>query len=105
MTPQLMNLLGNVIRRCPHGMLVTTECLLGQITCATRPAREGAMLLLQPCSIDRTPSAPVQWLGPITDLADARLICAWIGRGEWDFRELPTRLRAEATLQRSGVRN
>jgi hypothetical protein len=86
-------------------MLVVTECLVGQITCASRPAKGGAMLLLQLCSIERSPSAPAQWLGPITDLRDARLICEWIRRGDWDCRELPTRLRAEATLQRSSIRN
>jgi hypothetical protein len=104
-TPQLLQLLRDVIRRCPHGMLVMTECLLGQITCATRPAHEGAMLLLQLCSIERTPTAPAQWLGPITDLADARLICEWIVRGGWDCRALPTHLRAEASLQRPSIRN
>jgi hypothetical protein len=104
-TPQLIRMLRNVIGRCPFGMLVVTECLLGQITCATRPTGEGAMLVLQMCSIERTPTAPAQWLGPITDVTDARLICDWIGRGDWDCRELPTRLRAEARLQRSGIRN
>jgi hypothetical protein len=104
-TPQLLQMLRNVIRRCPHGILVMTECLIGQLTCATRPAHEGAMVLLQLCSTERTPTAPVQWLGPITDLADARLICEWIERGDWDRRELPTQLRAETTLQRSSIRN
>jgi hypothetical protein len=63
------------------------------------------VLLLQLCSIERTPTAPVQWLGPIADLADARLICEWIVRGDWNCRELPIHLRAEATLQRSSIRN
>jgi hypothetical protein len=103
--PQLLQMLRNVVRRCPHGMLVMTECLLGPLACATRPPHEGAMLLLQLCSIERAPTAPARWLGPITDLADARLVCEWIMRGDWDCRELPIRLRTEATLQQSSIRN
>jgi hypothetical protein len=98
-------MLRSVIRRCPHGMLVITECLVGQLTCATRSAHQGAMLLLQPCSIERRPTAPAQWLGPITDVADARQICQWIAKGDWDSRELPTHLRAQENLQRSSIRN
>jgi hypothetical protein len=104
-TPQLLQMLRNVIRRCPHGMLVMTECLVGQLTCATRSAHQGAMLVLQPCSIERTPTAPTQWLGPIADVADARLICQWIARGDWDCRELPPHLRAEPNLHRSSIQN
>jgi hypothetical protein len=63
------------------------------------------MLVLQPCSIERTPTAPAQWLGPITDVADARLICQWILRGDWDCQEVPAHLRAEVNLQRSSIRN
>jgi hypothetical protein len=47
---RLLQMLRASIRRCPHGMLVTTGCLLGHLTCATRPSHQGALLLLQPCS-------------------------------------------------------
>jgi hypothetical protein len=52
---QLLQMLRASIRRCPHAMLVTTGCLLGQLTCATRPPLEGVILLLQPCSTQRIP--------------------------------------------------
>jgi hypothetical protein len=102
---QLLDMLRDVVRRCPHGVLATTECLLGQITCATRPADVGAMLLLQPCSVERTPNAPTHWVGPIAGLADAHLVCSWIAEGDWQGDYLPSHLRAERRLQRSGSRN
>jgi hypothetical protein len=103
--PELLDLLRAVIRRCPHGVLAVTECLLGAVTCATRAAGEGAMLVLQPCSVERAPTAPVLWLGPINSLDDAQLICSWIARGDWRREQLPQHLRAERSLLRSGSRN
>jgi hypothetical protein len=104
-TPQLLDMLRDVVRRCPHGVLAMTECLLGRITCATRPGSEGAMLLLQLCSAERTPTAPARWLGPVLSLTDAQRIGSWIARCGWQDEELPARLRAEQSLLRSGSRN
>jgi hypothetical protein len=98
-------MLRDVVRRCPHGVLATTECLLGPITCAARPADGGAMLLLQPCSVERSPSGPTQWVGPILGLADVHLVCSWIAEGDWQGEYLPSHLRADKSLQRSGSRN
>jgi hypothetical protein len=43
------------IRSCPNGVLVAAGCMLGPLTCAARPDRQGVLVLLQPCSTDRTP--------------------------------------------------
>ena len=102
---QLLQMLRASIRRCPHGMLVTTECLRGHLSCATRPSNEGVLLLLQPCSAQRLPTGPARWVGPITTTADARAACDWLEQGNWQRRTLPDHLRGEANLVRPSVRN
>lgn len=80
------------VRRCAHGVLVTTGCLRGTISCVTRPHGSGAIVVMQPCSLDRAPNGPTLWIGPITDGDDVKAVCAWLERGEWDLNELPDRL-------------
>lgn len=82
------------IRRCQHGMLVSAPCLLGKLTCAARTDGSGTMVLLQPCSTDRSPVGPPRWVGPITNPADAEAVRAWLERGDWDIDTLPQRLRS-----------
>ena len=101
---ELMATLAETIRLCPHGVLVLTQCLLGQITCATRHATNGAMLLLQPCGVDRVPSTAAFWLGPVTK-ADTSVVCEWVATGIWDPARLPTHLRADKHLVRSSLHN
>lgn len=84
------------IRRCDHGMLVITECMLSVLTCGARMHGPGVMVLLQPCSIDRVPSEPAHWIGPIKDNNDVGVLCEWVQRGQWDRRALPARLRGRA---------
>src|SRR6202453_1670965 len=62
------------IRRCPHAMLVSAACILGPLTCVSRPKGCGAMALVPPCTNDRVPSGPPRWIGPITDNLDAALL-------------------------------
>jgi hypothetical protein len=82
------------IRRCPHSVLVSAPCLLGKLTCAARTDGSGTMVLLQPCSTDRSPVGPPRWVGPITNPADAEAVRAWLERGSWDIGTLPQRLRS-----------
>ncbi len=101
----LVPMLRAAVRACPHGMLVTTGCLLGQLNCAARPGLGGVMLVLQPCTRARTPVGPAQWVGPIDDAADVDSVCDWIGQGNWDDAALPDHLRAGANLAAQRVRN
>jgi hypothetical protein len=82
-----------VVRLYPHGMLVSAACLLGSSFCRTRPGA-GAIAILQPCTVDRVPSAPASWIGPITDEADVADFCDWIMQGEWNLEGLPVRLQS-----------
>ncbi|OMC27976.1 hypothetical protein A5740_20195 [Mycobacterium sp. GA-1841] len=84
---------------------MSTQCLLGTFTCATRGADPNPVLVLQPCSTDRAPSAAAIWIGPIVDEADARGACGWIAAGQWDRSNLPERLRADRSLIRVSAHN
>jgi hypothetical protein len=96
---RLLPMLRASIRSCPHGMLVTTGCLLGRLTCATRPSQQGVLLLLQPCSTQRIPTGPAQWMGPVNDTEDARALCDWFGA-----RQLATLHVAGSSACRSELR-
>jgi hypothetical protein len=88
---RLLELLRSAIRRCPHGMLVVTECLLGELTCAGRRSSDGVLVIVQPCSSERTPSGPAVWVGPIRDQSDARTVCDWLVDGAWEDQTPPSR--------------
>jgi hypothetical protein len=45
------------IRRCKHGVLVTTACVLDPLTCAARPHRPGTIVNLQPRTNFPAPSS------------------------------------------------
>lgn len=72
------------IRSCPRAMLVSAACMLGPLTCASRPTGCGVMAMLQPCTNDRVPSGPPRWIGPITDHGDAKVLRDWLERGQWE---------------------
>jgi hypothetical protein len=98
--------LRGVIRRCPHGVLVSAGCLLGSLACASRPDGPGALVVLQPCSIDRAPTGTPIWVGPINDRADVADVRAWVKRGDWGLDALPPHLRAAMNRMRQvGSRN
>jgi hypothetical protein len=86
--------LRNSIRRCQHGVLVSAPCLLGKLLCAARTDGPGTMVLLQPCSTDRSPLGPPRWVGPISSPTDAEALRTWLERGGWDIDTLPQRLQS-----------
>jgi hypothetical protein len=86
--------LGESIRRCPHGVLVSAPCLAGKLSCAGHANGRGTMAVLQPCSKDRSPIGLPQWIGPINDLADTEEVRAWIERGDWTVATLPQELQS-----------
>jgi hypothetical protein len=94
-----------VVRDCPHGVLVSTGCLLGSLTCATRTPVAGVMLLMQPCTPERVPTGAVSWIGPVQNTQDADAACAWIAAGRWDRVGLPPKLRGDRRLVRASAQN
>lgn len=93
----LLSGLREVIRNCPHGVLVQTQCLLGELTCTARPVR-GQVVLLQPCNTERVPTAAVHWIGPVRTDADVTSSCAWIAGGQWERDGLAAHLRMDLTM-------
>lgn len=80
------------IRRCPHSMLVTASCMLGPLTCASRPTGGGVMAVLQPCTNDRVACGPAHWIGPIADSDAAAELREWLELGKWETAPVPGRL-------------
>lgn len=99
-TAMVVPKLRQVVRNCPHGVLVVTQCLLGTFTCGAKRLGHDVILVLQPCSRDRVPVSCMQWIGPIRDEDDADAVCAWIAAGDWNPAHLPASLRAEANMAR-----
>jgi hypothetical protein len=87
------------IRSSPHGVLVTTGCLLGAARCQRGPVDDsGAYLLVQPCGPDRRPRGTVIGIGPVLTRADAAAVAAWLADGRLDAARLHPRLRAPVRL-------
>ena len=80
------------IRRCPRAMLVAAQCMLGPVTCASRPTGCGVMALVQPCTNDREACGPPHWVGPITDSGEAAALRDWLERGQWENTPVPRAL-------------
>ena len=97
---RLVEHLRATIRRCRQGVLVTTGCVLGELACASRGIHTGAVLMLQPCTVERRPLGSARWIGPIDADTDVIAVCRWIESGQWVFGGLPERLSAAArTIQ------
>ncbi|OBH85150.1 hypothetical protein [Mycobacterium scrofulaceum] len=93
------------IRRCPHAMLVAAECMLGPLTCASRPTGCGIMALVQPCTSDRVAYGPPHWVGPITDDAGAAALGDWLELGQWEITPMPSQLARHQRWARSASRS
>jgi len=76
--------LRGVIRRCPQGALVLSECVFGDHDCDLRWNGAGVMVMLQPCTTDRVPSGRMQAIGPIASRDDVEAVCEWLESGNWD---------------------
>lgn len=94
------------IRRCPHSMLVSAACMLGPLTCASRPSGGGVMAVVQPCTNDRRASGPAQWIGPIADSEAAAALRDWLELGQWESTPVPRQLgRHQRRARDAGRRN
>ena len=102
--PAVLEQLKNTVKRCDQGMLVTTGCVLGELACLGRGDNNaGAILILQPCTIDRAARGSAMWIGPICDTTDVRIVCAWLAKGQWATERLPGRLRLYLSPNRRAV--
>ncbi len=98
--------LGESIRRCRHGILVSAPCLAGKLSCTAHADGPGTMAVLQPCSTDRSPIGLPHWIGPLTNPADTEAAQAWIERGDWNIATLPQHLQSPLNwLQANSSRN
>ncbi|GLY64800.1 hypothetical protein [Amycolatopsis taiwanensis] len=89
------------VRRQRHGVLVSTGCLLGRLGChalgrSARPA--GALLVVQPCSVDRQPFGLPIWIGPLSGEDDLAAVRRWLDTAHLDPARLPAGLRFRAAL-------
>jgi hypothetical protein len=90
----LLRHLGAATRRCPHGVLVSTGCLLRASRCLRAPGHDsGAYLLVQPCDLDRRPRGTAIGVGPVLTAADAAAVAAWLAGDRLDAARLESRLR------------
>ena len=99
-TAMVVPKLRHVVRNCPHGVLVVTQCLLGTFACGAKTSGRDVMLVVQPCSEDRTPVSGMHWIGPVRDEVDADAVCAWIAAGDWNPANLPANLQAAMNMAR-----
>lgn len=93
------------IRRCPHSMLVSAACMLGPLTCASRPTGGGVMAVAQPCTDDRVACGPAHWIGPIADSAAAAELRDWLELGQWENTPVPGQLTQHERWSRGSSRN
>lgn len=82
----VLELLGQAVRHCRHGVLVSATCPLPH-ACAGLAGRAalgaGATVFVQPCAAqDRSPRGPAVRLGPIRTMTELLDTCAWIVREE-----------------------
>jgi hypothetical protein len=91
---QLMERLRAATRRCPHGVLIGSGCLLNAPRCQTAAGHDsGAYLLVQPCDPDRQPRGMVIGVGPVLSDTDASVVADWLEDGGLDTSRLESRLR------------
>lgn len=100
-TEAVMPKVKEVVRNCPHAVLVVTNCFLGTVADVSMGSGQGVLLVLQPCRVDRSPTSTLRWVGPVRTEAQARTVCGWIASGDWSRGSLPPTLRLQANLVRS----
>jgi hypothetical protein len=101
--------LRDCIRRHPHGVLVSTGCLLGRLGCQAlgggtgRPA--GALLIVQPCTVERRPAGLPIWVGPLSSEDEVAAVRHWLQTARLDSHLLPPGLEFRRALAGRGAAN
>jgi hypothetical protein len=89
--------LRDTIRRCPHGILLTSGCVVGRLWCRSirtrTPRLAGPIVLVQPCTKARQPVGPAIPVGPLRTIEDLTALGNWLERSPHNHRGLPARLR------------
>jgi hypothetical protein len=94
----LLHHLGAATGRCPHGVLISTGCVLRAERCLRAPGHDsGAYLMVQPCDLGRRPRGTAISIGPVLTDADAAAVADWLAGDSLDPARLDPRLRR--TLQ------
>jgi hypothetical protein len=97
--PELLQRLRRVIRHCPHGVLISSGCLLRAPRCRAAPAHDsGAYLVVQPCDSTRTPNGRAIGVGPVLSTRDAAAVATWLAGRSMDASQLDPQLRAASGL-------
>jgi hypothetical protein len=90
---RLLPQLRDATRRCSHGVLISSGCLLRAHRCHAPGRDSGAYLVVQPCDTDRRPRGAAVAIGPVISDADAAAVTDWLTGGELDAARLEPRLR------------
>lgn len=95
----VLDALRETVSRSPHGVLVRAPCQLGKLWChaRTRAAGDGAVVLVQPCDVQRRPTGPVIAVGPIRSRPDLAALTGWMAATPLTADSLPARLRTRMT--------
>jgi hypothetical protein len=105
----VMQTLREAVRRCPHGVLVSSTCPLGNLWCHTRnhnPHTAGPTLVVQPCTTaTRQPVGPAILVGPLRTAEDLTALTRWLERQPSSHHGLPARLRRLPVQRDSATRN
>lgn len=90
----LREVLRTVVRSTELGVLVVSGCMCGRPCGAGCRAdrREGALVAVQPCDVERRPVAPVVLIGPVRTAGDVAAVREWLSNPNYDPATLPRRL-------------
>ena len=99
--PDVVPRLREAVRRCPHGVLVRGECVLGLLARGGWPmggrcqqhGGAGAFVIIQPCGADRQAQGSAAVAGPLHEDSDVDDLCRWLVDGLPARTPLPDHLR------------
>lgn len=91
-TSAVFGALRALVRASRHGVLVRTGCTVGAACCGGSAL--GLYVVVQPCEVQRRPTASAVYVGPLRSREDVADLAAWIHAGGFDPAGLPLRLRA-----------
>ena len=91
----LMPALRAAVRASAHGVLISSGCTVGPLTCRSRVA--GPVVLVQPCDLQRRPVGPAVQVGPLQTRSDVADLVSWLRTGDHEVAALPWWLRFDNT--------